>query len=120
VKAGLIAIAMLLAAPPSHAQSIDDSSGDFFVPICKDAFSPNRPESPLDTYGYGECVGIFDTLIALGPYLERPRHFCPPGNAQAIDAFRVSALYLQGRPHLLHQKFTQTVIAALTQAWPCN
>lgn len=120
VRTVLAAFALYLVASPSHAQDLDVTSGNFFFPICKDAFSATRPESALDTYGYGNCVGILDTLMMLGPNLEARHRFCPPSGASAKDAYDVSVAYLKARPESLRQNFTPLVATALAQAWPCK
>lgn len=120
MRAALVVVALCLTVSLSHAEEPDVVSGNFFLPICKEAFSPTKPESALDTYGYGNCVGILDTLMMLGPHLEAQRRFCPPSGATTHDAFLVGAAYLEARPQLLNQNFVQLAAIALAKAWPCK
>jgi hypothetical protein len=120
VKAIFFAIALCLSVSVSHAEDPDVVSGNFFLSICKDAFSPTRPESRLDVYGYGNCVGVLHTLLVVGPNLDVQRRFCPPSNATTYDASRVSIAYLQANPQLLKEGFIELATDALKKAWPCK
>jgi hypothetical protein len=124
VKAILIAFAMCLAVTPSLAEEPDVNSGNFYVPICREAFSAalaskTAEQSKLENFAYGECVGTVYTLMKLGPMFDQQYKFCPP-NTTVPDAFSVIAKYLEIRPQLMSQDFVTSAVTALAQAWPCK
>ena len=120
ITAAMIIVALYSAVSPSRAEEPDAISGNFFLPICKEAFSPNRRNDPLDEYNYGNCVGILDALIVLGPDLGASRRFCPPREATSYEAAQKVIAYLETRPRALNQNFIQLARDALAQAWPCK
>jgi hypothetical protein len=112
-----ILLSVLLWVGSARAED-DNSSGNAMLAPCKDSVSQGSGNSNL--FLRGVCAGIVDALLVVGNVLPEDGRFCRPEAVEIGQAIRVSILYLEKHPNILHQSFKGLSIAAFHEAWPCT
>jgi len=51
-------------------------SGNYMLPFCRALANGSEDPGKAKEWQQGECAGIIESLLAVGPDLQEPRRFC--------------------------------------------
>jgi hypothetical protein len=110
------------------AQS-DISTGNGMLPHCvmTDNVLSKRARlldsNAADAYLMGICAGTIAGISFLAEYVVTKKGsygICTPDGVTHAQSVSVAVRYLNSHPERLHQQFSQLVLDAVRDAWPCK
>lgn len=107
---------MTLAVMPASAVEDYTNRANFMLRYCKLAYTAKEALANVENAFFnGVCDGTVHATMLLAE-----RTVCVPKSATLDQAMRVVVRYGELHPELTHEFFTEFVMIALHDAWPCK
>jgi hypothetical protein len=106
-----VLLGLCAAATPGGAQQ-DWGTGNSILPGCRAGLAGQQSEPAAR----GFCMGIVEAYLSLQPPYSA---WCKPQGVTVGQGVRVAVSFIDRNPGRLHERFTQLVVDAFREAWPC-